>query len=886
MIKSDLYYHYQYTSESKWIECLGSELIELMSGDNRPSFHTVLGRNEPMDRTKRDKVQKYQGPLYFDIDCEGDIPKAIQSTVTLIKRLINLDVSVNSIKLFASGSKGFHVEVPQEAFIENIEPIEGLPQIYRIMASNLAVAGMDSTVYSSRSGRQWRCENVQRSNGKFKVSLTFDELLTLDENKYIELVSKPRPSIEVTPSKLADGLALRFLDACDEPAIKNKVWRKTVSETKHAPRMLNVGITAPIEKGGRNAEVHRLASALRAGGGSYHDILMTLTKFNIERVKPPLDINELETIIESACEYKPESRIQDSESWTAEIESADNEKALLDVAKEMNKDASLSETEKAKLTKVVAKKAGVSLAVLRKDLKTDRNTAALTGEILPLIRIVPGQFSQSVDRCVDVLPCIPSLYIRDSQLLEVVSAENDGMKMHVVEAPRLMYLLSKHANFQRGDVEADPPLDVVQSVLCGGSRAGLRPLDGVLNQPLLDSSGDITPVGYSAELRRLVAYNPQSFPEYQGTAKDALLELTELLSGFPFESPVDFSAAIAAVLSAVIRPALETCPAYLVTAHDLGSGKTTLARLIALFAGQHVSLDWKKDSASQSKVIYTALLEGHSCILFDNLIDNWMNATLAVVLTDSVFADRLFMKHQSVSVSTKALILATGNNVKAVKDLTRRVVPINLDTQGVNPAGKAKFDPEARVKENQGYWIMLALKILQDFIKAGKPKVDLPVIGSYPQWSNTVRQCMPWLGLVDAGQNLVDAVGEDPDLQLLEVLLVNWFEILKDKPVTTAQLLEQIGWATDGAQKHLRDVMVEIAGVRGEVDRKVLGQWLAGQVKRLAGGYRLESAGRGRAGMQWLVRSPDDIKSLNSVKGKVKGKTTMTKVSGGLKNAA
>jgi len=60
-----------------------------------------------------------------------------------------------------------------------------------------------------------------------------------------------------------------------------------------------------IPEGRRNTELHRMACSLRARGLSQAGILAAVIAENLERCTPPLDDDELETIVNSACRYPP-----------------------------------------------------------------------------------------------------------------------------------------------------------------------------------------------------------------------------------------------------------------------------------------------------------------------------------------------------------------------------------------------------------------------------------------------------------------------------------------------------------------------------------------------------------------------------------------------------
>jgi hypothetical protein len=60
----------------------------------------------------------------------------------------------------------------------------------------------------------------------------------------------------------------------------------------------------PFDEGGRNDHLFSMASSMRAGGFDYTSILAALTETNKTRCVPPLDIEEVESITESAIAYE------------------------------------------------------------------------------------------------------------------------------------------------------------------------------------------------------------------------------------------------------------------------------------------------------------------------------------------------------------------------------------------------------------------------------------------------------------------------------------------------------------------------------------------------------------------------------------------------------
>jgi|GEM_PF-2194659 len=147
------------------------------------------------------------GDLVVDADCAEDPGKALQATKTLclghLPEMYGIDPY--AIRFYASGSKGFHAEIP--ASLLGAEAGDSLlPLIYkRIMADwvqKLALYNggqkplIDLSMYCMGMGKMFRIATVKRSNGRYKVPLTLEEIRDLSIDQLMDLTKAPR---EVEP---------------------------------------------------------------------------------------------------------------------------------------------------------------------------------------------------------------------------------------------------------------------------------------------------------------------------------------------------------------------------------------------------------------------------------------------------------------------------------------------------------------------------------------------------------------------------------------------------------------------------------------------------------------------------------------------------------------
>ena len=233
------YIYYQVVGGDEAWKPVSTAMIESIGS---VMFQTILAVDSPVgeDFTKEQYAGiKYKGPLYFDLDDAESPASTAVFAVELIDKLIELGVSEKQLHIFASGSKGFHILVPEECVLAK-PPKTGmtfLPAIFKEMAFKLAVESLDLRVYTARKGRMLRCPNVQRDNGLYKVPLTYGELVEIanlagtdapaGEAMYRTICSAPRP-LESVPREaptLSHGLMALF-DECKTKVSKGQIKAK------------------------------------------------------------------------------------------------------------------------------------------------------------------------------------------------------------------------------------------------------------------------------------------------------------------------------------------------------------------------------------------------------------------------------------------------------------------------------------------------------------------------------------------------------------------------------------------------------------------------------------------------------------------------------------
>lgn len=212
MSSSNWFYLYQKKGgEDAWVLSHADKRASDIAGIN-PAFVTVLDLSSIPDDSDWSKV-RYRGGIYFDFDADDDIELACDQFQAFLAKLdseLNFDIA--QAYLYATGGRGFHIEIPQACFLPKV-PETGtawLPYIYEAMAQSLVVDTLDLRVYSGKRGRMWRTPNVKRENGNYKVPLSLSEALTMTPGLYAELIKAPRPPEVPTPPSCNSAFAMLF----------------------------------------------------------------------------------------------------------------------------------------------------------------------------------------------------------------------------------------------------------------------------------------------------------------------------------------------------------------------------------------------------------------------------------------------------------------------------------------------------------------------------------------------------------------------------------------------------------------------------------------------------------------------------------------------------
>ena len=484
----------------------------------------------------------------------------------------------------------------------------------------------------------------------------------------------------------------------------------------------------------------------------------------------------------------------------------------------------------------------------------------------PLIRVVAGDLNRVVDAAEKELANQGRHYQAGGLIVSVSTDPVSGNPSIVpTSAPALTRELAFVAYWEKYDgraqdwVACDPPARHVSILFDAQTFRYLPPLAGVARQPYFrESDGElIRQPGYDATTQRFGVFDERHFvlpePSHE-TPREALDLLLDLLTEFHFVSGHDKAAALSAIFTAVVRPTLAHAPAFHVRAPVYGSGKSYLCELISAFAGPGggAKVSYPKTSEEATKVILSLLLASPAVIEFDDMDTDWIpHGTINRMLTSEHITDRILGVSKTARVSTRTLILGSGNNVGPARDLLRRVLTIHIDPRCATPATMSyKGSPVEKVRQNRGKYVSAVLTIIQAWRNAGMPRAMADSIVTYSgDWSDYCRYPLMWLGQPDPANSLLEQVRHDPDSDALLGLMTEWYRAFTFYPTTVRKAVD-IAIADNG---NLLDAMREFpVEERGEINRSKLGWILKKNANRVIGGFEFQKT-KGDGRTAWSV---------------------------------
>ena len=360
----------------------------------------------------------------------------------------------------------------------------------------------------------------------------------------------------------------------------------------------------------------------------------------------------------------------------------------------------------------------------------------------------------------------PVVWARSGSLIRLREDDADACAAPITEildGDMLCGRLTRVADFLKvvgfGVEHVDPPAGIVKDVMKLGTWSGLSTLLGIVQVPVLRSDGTIlSRPGYDVATRLFYAPAPglhipdiPANPTALDIAQARDLLDGETLGGFPFVDQASRTNAVALLLSPVVRPAIDgLVPLAIVDSPKPGTGKGLLSEINALISTGNPTpsvLDYIDEEREMDKRLTTILAKGPAIILLDNIDTPIRSGRLSSALTLREWEGRMIGYTRQIRAPQRAVWVATGNNVQLAGDMPRRCYWIRLDSKLAHPEYRgadhfrgagSHYPLQPWVTTMRGELIAALLTLARAWFAAGKPAGDIPIMGSFEAWTQTI----------------------------------------------------------------------------------------------------------------------------------------------------
>jgi hypothetical protein len=471
------------------------------------------------------------------------------------------------------------------------------------------------------------------------------------------------------------------------------------------------------------------------------------------------------------------------------------------------------------------------------------------------IRFIPGELSAVLRAIETELAKLGRFFHTRGMIVCVGLDANSHTVLTPVTEQMLTQVVASCIDFEKYDgrikgyAPCDPQPRYINMLLNQRDFEILPQLNGIARQPyfLPSRSGTLTLCstdGYNANSGLLGAFRGPDYvlPEPSiENARAALQTLLDLIGEFHFVSPLDRAVALSAMFTGVFRTSIALAPGFHARAPVIASGKSLLCQLIGLFAGpeSNKKVSYPKTSEEATKTVLAALLGSPAVVEFDDMTHDWVaHGVINRLFTNEWITDRVLGASKMATVSTRVLILGSGNNVGPVRDLMRRVLQIHLDPRCDSPASLSyRKDPVNLLRENRAKYVGAVLTVVQAWVAAGSPKTDVSDIATFGrEWADYCRHPLIWLGQADPADGFFEQLKSDPDVEILGRLLKQWHKAFGSNPKPLRAVMMELKTHLD-----LHDAIVEFPVMeRGDVNRAKFGWILKKNANRIVDGLMFE----------------------------------------------
>jgi putative DNA primase/helicase len=302
-------------------------------------------------------------------------------------------------------------------------------------------------------------------------------------------------------------------------------------------------------------------------------------------------------------------------------------------------------------------------------------------------------------------------------------------------------------------------------------------------------------------------------------------------------------------------------PVHAVDAPTAGSGKGLLTNCVArIHTGRGMQMTTPPRTEEEwRKFLTSILMMGSPLIVLDNISTKLDSGALASALTETEHQDRILGATQmSPALPNRATWIATGNNLTASNEITRRMIWIRLmpneEHPARRPASNFKHHPlEHWVDEHRGDLLWGCLTLGQAWIARGRPPFSgTRTMGTFEAWVRVIGGILDVASLGDHFLANQDQLFEAMDLEMQpwRDFVTAWAEQYRIREVPVAELFDLV-------RQH--NLLAEELPDDGKSDRSRqtrLGSLLRRHKDKVIAGWRLRSRNDGKRSLHRLEAPP------------------------------
>lgn len=504
---------------------------------------------------------------------------------------------------------------------------------------------------------------------------------------------------------------------------------------------------------------------------------------------------------------------------------------------------------------------GVNFALCNKVVKIEKRKGherEMADEVMSIMRDHPEiyEFGSAVVRVIDGKP---------------VALNENSLRYWLGGTVQFYRLVS--SNGHQVEVLEDPSDKLFKMILSPGVPRNFKRLNAVISAPTLRPDGTPLDVpGFDARTGLLLQTDQEcdiALPLYptEEQARKALERLWYPFERFPFVEQNARAAHLAALLTAAVRPAVPTSPAFGYDAPTQGSGKTLLADCVALLTtGTKPDVfPPLNDDTEMRKRLFSSLLAGDGVIVLDNIVGTFDSASLAAMLTAPQFKDRVLAKSEVSSVPNNAIVLLTGNNMVLAGDMPRRVIVCRIDAKTETPFGRAfEVDPLSYCRSHRLEMMVAALTLIRFCLSSSDFKPAPGRVASFEDWDKFVRQTVVHVGRTLAPDQFGDVLhlleqnqSEDPNRDGLRDLLRALQASFGTRAFTAREVLSACNRASaslESTDTKLNEAILAVSP-NPKLSTPGVGRMFTYRRDRVCDGLFLQIASDNKNGRTWRVAS-------------------------------